>query len=193
MKEKILTISIVSLMMLAGFGIFTSESVARSHLASAPKGPTIVDVAVAANGPGGAFEGEFDILIAAVVATPKVAEILSGNGQHTVFAPTDGAFESLADELNLTLNELVEFLLNNTEYLEDVLLYHIAHGRLYAEDVLEKDQINTLIRGRDGFLMQSNGVLTDNLYRDSNIIVTDIEAANGIIHAIDTVVLPYLP
>ncbi len=58
---------------------------------------------------------------------------------------------------------------------------------------MPKDRINMLIRGRNGFLMQDSGVLTDNLDRTANIIVTDVEAANGIIHAIDAVVLPYAP
>jgi uncharacterized surface protein with fasciclin (FAS1) repeats len=159
---------------------------------AAPPGPTVVDVAIAVNSEG-PFAGQFDTLIAAVTATPSVASILDGNGQHTVFAPTDAAFEDLATELGLTVPELVDFLLANPDYLEDVLLYHIAHGRLYAEDVLPKDRVNMLIRGRNGFLMQDSGVLTDNLDRTANIIVTDVEAANGIIHAIDAVVLPYAP
>ncbi len=159
---------------------------------AAPPGPTVVVVAIAVNSEG-PFAGQFDTLIAAVTATPSVASILDGNGQHTVFAPTDAAFEDLATELGLTVPELVDFLLANPDYLEDVLLYHLAHGRLYAEDVLPKDRINMLIRGRNGFLMQDSGVLTDNLDRTANIIVTDVEAANGIIHAIDAVVLPYAP
>lgn len=181
---KKMTISIIAMMMLSGLGILNAGA--------APPGPTIVEVAIAVNSEG-PYAGQFDILIAAVSATPKVLNILDGNGQHTVFAPTDGAFEALADELGLTVSDLVDFLLANPDYLEDVLLYHVAHGRLYAADVIPKDRVNTLRRGRDGFLMQSGGVLTDNLERTSNIIVTDVEAANGIIHVIDAVVLPYLP
>jgi uncharacterized surface protein with fasciclin (FAS1) repeats len=157
---------------------------------AAPPGPTIVDVAVAVNNEG-PYAGAFDTLIAAVTATPNVASILNGNGQHTVFAPTDDAFEALAEELEFGgVSDLVIYLINNPEVLESVLLYHIAHGRLYAEDVLPKDRINTLILGREGFLMQDSGVLTDNNDRTANIIVTDVEAANGIIHVIDAVVLP---
>jgi len=185
MKAKIITLGIIGVMMLGGLGTLNAE-------ARGPPGPTIVDVAVAVNSEG-LYAGQFDILIAAVTATPAVAGILTGNGQHTVFAPTDGAFEALADELNLNLSTLLSFLLDNPDYLEDVLLYHIAQGRLYADDVLPKDRINTLIPGRNGFLMQDTGVLTDNLGREANIIVTDVEAANGIIHVIDAVVLPYLP
>ena len=74
--------------------------------------------------------------------------------------------------------------------LTQILLYHVANGRRYADDVLDSDRIRTLQRG---FLLQDSGVLTDNLGRTANIIVQDVEAANGIIHAIDAVVLPFDP
>ncbi|MFP4142717.1 MAG: fasciclin domain-containing protein [Thermoplasmata archaeon] len=194
MKEKIIASILISFLLIAGVAIANTGAAARGPPNQGPPGDDIVEVVVAANAEGGPYEGQFDVLIAAVTATPEVAEILSGNGQHTVFGPTDAAFESLADKLGFEeLEDLIAFLLDNPDYLKDVLVYHIAHGRLYAEDVLEKDQINTLRRGWDGFLMQDGGVLTDNLGREANIIVTDVEAANGIIHAIDNVVLPYLP
>jgi hypothetical protein len=64
---------------------------------SAPPGPTIVDVALAANAEGGPFEGQLDSLIAAVLAAdPIVLDTLSGNGQFTVFAPTDRPSKTLA-------------------------------------------------------------------------------------------------
>jgi uncharacterized surface protein with fasciclin (FAS1) repeats len=150
---------------------------------AAPPGPTIVDVAIAVNSDG-PFAGQFDTLIAAVLAAdPAVLATLTGNGQFTVFAPTDDAFAALGitpDNVD-TLGQ---------GFLTQVLLYHVARGRRYAEDVLASDRIRTLQRG---FLMQYNGVLTDNLGREANIIVTDVEAANGIIHAIDAVLLPFAP
>jgi uncharacterized surface protein with fasciclin (FAS1) repeats len=152
-----------------------------------PKGPTIVYVAIAVNSEG-PFAGQFDTLIAAVLAAdPAVLATLSGNGQHTVFAPTDGAFEDLGlneDNIGTALPQ---------DVLTQILLYHVAPGRRYAEDVLDSDRIRTLYKGKEGFLFQEEGVLTDNLSRDANIIATDVEAANGIIHAIDAVVLPYAP
>jgi uncharacterized surface protein with fasciclin (FAS1) repeats len=185
MKSKILALGIIALMLVSGLGVIS--------VLAAPPGDTIVDVAVAVNS-SGPFAGSFDTLIAAVTATPSVASILVGNGQRTVFAPTDDAFVALAEELEFVdVDALVSFLLTNPDYLKDVLLYHIAHGRLYAEDVLPKDRVNTLIRGKNGFLTQDSGVLTDNLGRTASIIVTDVEAANGIIHVIDAVVVPYLP
>lgn len=150
---------------------------------AAPPGPTIVDVAIAVNSDG-PFAGQFDTLIAAVLAAdPAVIETLSGNGQFTVFAPTDDAFDAL--DLNETnVGSLPQ------DVLTDILLYHVARGRRYSGDVIESTRIRTMLKS---FLLQDAGTLTDNLGRQANIIVTDIEAANGIIHAIDAVVLPYAP
>ncbi|MBN2242682.1 MAG: fasciclin domain-containing protein [Acidobacteria bacterium] len=167
--------------------LFTSISIATAkgpqNAKMGPKGPSVVDVAIAVNSEG-PFAGAFDTLIAAVLAAdPAVLEFLTGNGQRTVFAPTDDAFADLGlDETNV--GDL------DQEFLTDVLLYHVARGRRYAEDVVASERIRML---DFGFLFQDGGVLTDNLGREANIIVTDVEAANGIIHAIDAVVLPYLP
>lgn len=147
---------------------------------AAPPGPTIVDVALATN----AQSGEFSILIAALqAADPAVLATLSGNGQFTVFAPTDAAFAALLDELGLS----AEQLLNNTDLVTQVLLYHVARGRRDSGDVLSSERIRTLERG---FLYQDGGTLTDENGRTAAIVGTDIMAANGIIHVIDRVVLP---
>jgi uncharacterized surface protein with fasciclin (FAS1) repeats len=154
---------------------------------AAPPGPTIVDVAIAVNSEG-PFAGAFDTLIAAVLAAdPAVLATLLGNGQHTVFAPTDDAFADL-DLYPDNIGDLPQ------EALTQILLYHVAPGRRYAADVIASERIRTLYgRGQMGLLDQYDGVLTDNLGREANIIVTDVEAANGIIHAIDAVVLPFAP
>jgi uncharacterized surface protein with fasciclin (FAS1) repeats len=157
--------------------------VAVTPALAAPKGDTIVDVAIAVNS-AGAFAGQFDTLIAALLAAdPAVIQTLSGNGQFTVFAPTDDAFAALGlTPANVgTLDQ---------GFLTQVLLYHVARGERDSGEVLASDRIRTLQRG---FLMQDSGVLTDNLGREANIIVTDVDAANGIIHAIDAVVLPFAP
>lgn len=150
-----------------------------------PKGNTIVDVALAANGPGGAFEGQLSTLIAALqAADPAVLSTLSGNGQHTVFAPTDAAFEALG----LNAGNIGGAF--STQTLTDILLYHVANGRRDAADVTSSKQIRTLYKD---FLYVSGAVLTDKVGRSANIIVTDIPASNGIIHVIDQVVLPFSP
>lgn len=151
--------------------------------AAGPKGPSIVDVAISVN-TSGPYAGSFDTLIAAVLAAdPGVVATLSGNGQRTVFAPTDDAFAELGlDASNIgTLDKAV---------LTDILLYHVANGRRDSQSVVDSSRIRML---DGGFVFQSGGVLTDNLGRKTNIIVTDVGAANGVIHAIDRVLLPYDP
>ena len=157
------------------FGAFSAPSAY-----AAPKGPTIIDVAKAVN----AETGEFSILIAAInAADPAVSKTLSGNGQFTVFAPTDAAFLALLDELNLS----AEDVLGNQALVTQVLLYHVARGNRDSADILSSSRIRTLERG---FLSQSGGVLTDANGRTANIVLPDVKASNGVIHVIDRVVLP---
>jgi len=164
--------------------IFTAGS--NVALAAGPKGPNLVDVAVAVNSEG-PYAGAFDTLIAAVLAAdPAVVQTLTGNGQHTVFAPTDTAFLNLG----ITADNLGDLLADGTltvESLTEILLYHVVHGRRYAEDVLASEQIRML---NGGFVHQAGGVLTDNQGGMATIIVTDVPAANGVIHAIDAVLIP---
>ena len=141
---------------------------------------SIVDVALAAN----AETGEFSILIAALqAANPSLIQRLSSPGQFTVFAPTDAAFQALLAELGVTADQL----LSNKQLLTRVLRYHIIANELEAAEVLSKRTFRTL---ETGILRQNNGILTDERGRTANIISTDIEAGNGIIHVIDNVVLP---
>ena len=142
--------------------------------------PSLVDVAIAVNSEGD-YKGAFDTLIAAIgAADPAVAATLSSKGQYTVFAPTDDAFM----KLGLTPANIGTVPQDD---LTNILLYHVATGRRYATDVLATDEIKML---NGGWVMQSGGVLTDAQDRMSNIIVTDVEATNGVIHAIDGVLLP---
>lgn len=144
---------------------------------------SILDVADALNS-AGPYAGQFDTLIAAVnAADPFVATTLSSKGQFTVFAPTDEAFLYLGlDENNVSTL--------GPETLKDILLYHVAPGRRYKEDILDAYRIRTLSKG---FIFQNSGVLTDALGRESEIIATDVEASNGVIHAINRVLLPFAP
>ena len=145
-----------------------------------PKGPTIVDVAAFVN----SQSGEFETLIAAVnAADPAVAATLTGGGQHTVFAPTDAAFAALG--LNPT-----NLCVLSTDDLTKILLYHVARGNRDAGEVTSSDTIRTLLGAR---IEQANGVLTDQLGRSADIVIPDVPAANGIIHVINAVVLPFAP
>ena len=144
------------------------------------KTPSIVDVAIAVN-TSSPYAGSFDTLIAAVLAAdPAVVQTLSSRAQYTVFAPTDDAFAKLGLSAG-NISTVPQADLTN------ILLYHVAYGRRYAADVVASDQIRML---NGGFVFQSGGVLTDAQGRMSTIIVTDVAASNGLIHAIDTVLLP---
>jgi uncharacterized surface protein with fasciclin (FAS1) repeats len=160
--------------------VFAFSAFAAPSAQAAQEPGTIVDVALAAN----AETGEFSILIAALQASnPDILKRLSSEKEYTVFAPTDAAFLALLDELGVT----AEQLLSDKAMVSRVLRYHIARGELEASEVLAKKRIRTLQGGR---LFQAGGVLTDANGRTANIIQTDIQASNGIIHVIDNVVLP---
>lgn len=138
---------------------------------------SIVDVALAVN--ADVVPGAFDTLIAAVTCESQSAVLstLSQRGQYTVFAPTDDAFAAIGlDAGNVcTLPG---------EVLSEVLLYHVAKGSRDAADVTTSDRIRMLngeFTAIDGATIDGNG-----------IIVTDVAAGNGIIHAIDGVLLPDL-
>jgi transforming growth factor-beta-induced protein len=133
---------------------------------------SIVDIAVE--------DGRFTTLVAAVQAA-GLAETLSGEGQFTVFAPTDDAFAALPEGT-------VESLLEDPEgALKDILLYHVAEGAVPAETVVTLESATT-IQGEPVSIEVVDGEV---LLNDSaKVIITDIEASNGIIHVIDAVILP---
>jgi uncharacterized surface protein with fasciclin (FAS1) repeats len=152
---------------------------------AAPPGPTIVDVALAANAEG-PFQGQLDSLITAVInADPIVLDTLSGDGQFTVFAPTDAAFAAIGLDPDAIAD--LAATAEGKALLTDVLLYHVAHGRRNSRAVLGSQRIRVL---KGGFVFQAGGTLTDNNGRSIGIIATDVPAANGIIHVIDGVLLP---
>ncbi len=137
---------------------------------------TIVDIAVA--------DGRFTTLVAAVQAA-GLAETLSGEGPFTVFAPTDDAFAALPAG---TLDELLKP--ENKQQLTDILLYHVIPGKVMAADVtgLDGQMADTALEGKQIGIKVDMG----NVYLNENtkVIITDIEASNGVIHVIDTVLLP---
>jgi uncharacterized surface protein with fasciclin (FAS1) repeats len=171
---------LLAIVALATALIFISVLPGPAEAKKAAKTPSIVDVAIAVN-TSGPYAGSFDTLIAAILAAdPAVLKTLSSKGQYTVFAPTDAAFAELGlDECNVGTLPQAD--------LTNILLYHVAHGRRNAKAVLGSERIRML---NGGFVFQSGGVLTDAQGRESTIIVTDVKATNGIIHAIDGVLLP---
>jgi uncharacterized surface protein with fasciclin (FAS1) repeats len=136
---------------------------------------TIVDVAVA--------NGSFTTLVAAVQAAGLV-ETLSGEGPFTVFAPTDDAFAALLDDLGLTAEEL----LADTELLTAVLTYHVIAGEVPASTVVTMDgQSAATVNGAEVTISVDGDAVKVN---DANVIIVDVDASNGIIHVIDSVLLP---
>ncbi len=124
--------------------------------------------------------GSFDTLIAALQATDLVST-LEGDGPFTVFAPTDEAFAKLPAGT-------VEALLQpeNKQKLSEILTYHVVPGKVMASDVVKLDSAKT-VNGKmldidaSGGRVRVNGV---------NLVVTDFEATNGVIHVVDAVILP---
>ena len=136
------------------------------------QGPDIVDTAVAA--------GSFGTLVAALKAADLV-QTLKGEGPFTVFAPTDEAFAKLPEGT-------VESLLKpeNKDKLTAILTYHVVPSKVMASDVVNL-QVAKTVNGKELAIdAGKNGVKIDN----ANVIKTDIETSNGVIHIIDTVVLP---
>ena len=134
--------------------------------------PSIAEIAVA--------DGNFTTLVAALDAAGLV-ETLSGEGEFTVFAPTDEAFAALPEG---TVEALLE---DPAGALTDILLYHVVEGTVMAETVVTLDSATTL-QGEDiTIAVTDEGVLLN----DSVLVtMTDIAASNGVIHVIDGVLLP---
>ena len=128
----------------------------------------IVDTAVAA--------GNFKTLVVALKAADLV-NTLKGKGPYTVFAPTDEAFAKIpkAD---------LDALLANKEKLSAVLTYHVVPGKVMAKDVKAGDVAT--VNGKTIKITTSNGVVVNT----SKVTATDIDASNGVIHVIDSVLMP---
>ncbi len=147
---------------------------------------TIADIVVAATETEGA---EFTVLLAAIsAADPTILEALSDpDASLTVFAPTDAAFVALLEALEMD----AETLLADTDLLNTVLQYHVLDGAVMAETVLtlNGESVPTLL-GEDATISISitdDGVVLNDTI---NVIITDIEADNGVIHVIDGVLVP---
>jgi len=122
--------------------------------------------------------GQFKTLVAAVKAAGLV-ETLSGPGPFTVFAPTDEAFAKLPEGT-------VEALLKDKEKLTAILTYHVVSGKVMASDVVKLSSAKT-VNGQEVTIMVKDGkVMVDN----ATVIKTDIKCSNGVIHVIDTVIIP---
>ncbi len=147
----------------------TTEAAAEDDMADEPG--TIVDVAVA--------NGSFETLVAAVTAADLV-DALSADGPLTVFAPTDDAFAALPEGL-------VDCLLleENVDALSAILTYHVVDGQVMSTDLADGEV--TTLQGEDVTVAVTDGVLLND---SASVVIADVPASNGVIHAIDGVIVP---
>ena len=135
----------------------------------------VVEVAVAS--------GEFPTLVAAVEAA-GLLDTLKSEGPFTVFAPTEEAFAAALEALGLTAGEL----LADVDTLTAVLTYHVVPGRVMAGDLVGAMAMPVAtVNGADITITEDGGTVSVN---GAHVVSADIEASNGVVHAIDQVLLP---
>lgn len=162
MKKLGLTLTLIAVFMLTLVGAAAAQEFE----------PNIVDIAAA--------DGRFDTLHTAIVNAGLADTLADADNTFTVFAPTDDAFAALPAGL-------VDALLADPEgALTQILLYHVVNGELSSADVLATDSLTTL-QGGDLAVSLKDG---EPYVNDSKIIITDIQAKNGVIHVIDAVLVP---
>lgn len=146
---------------------------AALFVGTAVKAADIVETAVSA--------GNFETLVAAVKAA-GLAETLQGPGPFTVFAPTDEAFAKLPAG---TVDDLLKP--ENKDKLVSILTFHVLPGKVMSSDIAGKQ---TDVKTVEGSLVNVNAKGGDVMIDKAKVIGVDVEASNGVIHVIDTVILP---
>jgi len=143
-----------------------------TQTASAPAQQDIVDTAVAA--------GDFTTLVAAVEAAGLV-ETLKGPGPFTVFAPTDEAFAALpAGTVDTLLRP------ENRDQLVAILTYHVVPGEVMSADIAGQTLTAETVQGSELSIDATDGVMVD----QATVVAADVDASNGVIHVIDSVLMP---
>merc|ERR1719166_139436 len=138
----------------------------------APAPLSIVDTAVG--------NGAFTVLVEALQVAGLV-DALSGPGPFTVFAPTDAAFTALLEQLGVTKEELLQ----RTD-LATILQYHVISGKVLSSDLAATQDVTTLTG--DSLTVTSDG--TTVMAGPASVVIADVDCSNGVIHAIDAVLLP---
>lgn len=152
----------------------TTDDAMEEDDAMADLPATVVDIA--------ASNDDFSTLVAAVTAA-DLADTLSGEGPFTVFAPTNAAFEQALTDLGLTADELLA-----SEDLSGILTYHVVAGKILAADAIAADGTEVETVNGDTIAVS---VVDGNVMIDGATVTTaDLEAQNGVVHIIDSVVLP---
>jgi uncharacterized surface protein with fasciclin (FAS1) repeats len=161
--------------------VMTEDTATDSTDAAAPQ--TIVDIA--------AGNPDFSTLVSLVTAAGLV-ETLSGEGPFTVLAPTNAAFEALAEKMGVTIDELAATLTGDVELLKTVLTSHVIAGKVMAADTAALNGMEAdLVSGEKAKVVSADGVVSFTIGTSTATVVTpDIEAANGVIHIVDMPLLP---
>lgn len=150
--------------------IMTAPALQAQETAAAR--PSIVEIA--------ANDARFSTLVTAIEAAGLV-ETLSSDGPFTVFAPTNAAFAKLPEG---TLDELIRP--ENRSRLQAVLTYHVLPGKVMSSDIAGERLSPATVQGGTVDIDASDGVRVDG----ARVVIADIVASNGVIHAIDGVILP---
>ena len=153
------------------FILGAAASIALTASAAASWAADIVDTAASA--------GTFNTLVAAVEAAGLV-ETLKGEGPFTVFAPTDEAFAKLPEG---TVEDLLKP--ENKDQLIAILTYHVVPGKVMSADISGDMMVGT-VQGSEASVKVMDGVSIDG----AKVVTADVEASNGVIHVIDTVIIP---
>ena len=171
-KKSLLSFAIVGILMMGvAVPVYSSESYGKSSKSTVEK-KDIVDTTTAA--------GSFKTLVATVKAADLV-DTLKGKGPFTVFAPTDEAFAKLPAG---TLEDLLKP--ENKAKLQAILTYHVVAGKVMAQDVVKLKSAKT-VNGKDVTITVKDGKVEVN---NAQVVKTDIATSNGVIHVIDTVLIP---
>jgi uncharacterized surface protein with fasciclin (FAS1) repeats len=171
MSKRVLNYKLVTLTLL--LALVFSFSLIEVSSADNHGDMDIVDTAIAAD--------DFNTLVTAIQEAGLV-EALKSEGPFTVFAPTDEAFAALPEG---TLKTILE----NPDLLTEVLLYHVVEGKVMAEDVIGLNGSNVAsLNGKEISVNIADGRVFIN---EAQAITTDVETTNGVIHVIDSVLVPY--
>lgn len=155
-----------------GFALILAVLLGATVINAAAEDKDIIDTAVTA--------GSFTTLATALQAADLI-DALKGRGPFTVFAPTDDAFKKLPSG---TLESLLKP--ENKEKLRAILTYHVVSGRVTAAQVMKLSSARTL-NGQDVTINAHGGTVMVN---NAKVVTADVAASNGVIHVIDTVLLP---
>jgi uncharacterized surface protein with fasciclin (FAS1) repeats len=166
------TLALLTMASIAMFGVACSDDDSPSNFLQAQ--PNIVEVAQSA--------GSFETLLTAAT-TAGLADTLANDGPYTVFAPNDAAFAKLAPG---TVEDLLKP--ENRDTLTAILLYHVVPGEFPASAIAAETMLPTATPGGEMLTVSVDG---DDVRVDDSLVVTpNVDASNGIIHIIDTVLIP---